>query len=680
MRSLLTASLLTLVAAGSPLAQAAAQCFPENPELPVILGTAGDDLLLGGDQSERICALAGADQVLAGGGDDRVRGDDGNDRLQGEAGPDRLWAGKGNDLLRGGDGDDRLFGQMGDDRLWGEEGADLLEGGPGDDVYFYRLGDGDDLIRDRAGANRLVLLRIEPSQVSTEVVGEDLLVRVDAGDRSGTLLIEDHTLPCGGCSLSLEADDRPNLVVIFADDLGWGDLGAYGQQRILTPELDAMAAEGVRFTQFYSAAPHCQPARNSLFTGLHTGHTHVRLEEPMSADGPLLSQLLQDAGYATALFGKWGMSRMGPGDRPVEADPATLGFDRFAGQLTHRDAQVHYLDGPPEPPGTPQHPYYPDVRQYLFTIRDGRTEPLFLPPDRYVHDELVERALAFVEAHRGRPFFLYLPFTLPHAELVVPAGSLAPYLDGNGNSLFPEIPWTPPLDGRGFDRHNPAPRATYAGMVSRLSRDVGRLLDRVRELGLGEDTVVLFTSDNGPHDAGGIVSPAFFASAGPFSGIKWSLREGGIRVPAVAWWPGRFPPGVQPTPAALWDLFPTLLDLAGVPPPGPVDGLSLRPILEGKAALLDRPLYWETFNPRADYRQAVRLGRYKALRRVGSDRVELYDLAADPTESQDLADRPSLCPLLLRLKALLNDSREPPPNNPGGRYDIPPLPLTCGAP
>jgi arylsulfatase A-like enzyme len=344
--------------------------------------------------------------------------------------------------------------------------------------------------------------------------------------------------------------------------------------------------------------------------------------------------------------------------------------------LTHRDAQVHYLDSPPSPPGTPEHPYYPDVRQFLYQIRDARTVPLFLPPDRYVHDELEERALAFIDEHRDRPFFLYLPFTLPHAELVVPEDSLAPYLDAQGVSLFPETPWTPPLGGGLYRRHNPHPRATYAGMVSRLSRSVGRLADRLLALGLAADTLLLFTADNGPHDVGGIGSPAFFGSTGGLSGKKWSLREGGIREPLVAWWPGRVLGGETAEAASLPDLFATIAELAALAPAGPLDGVSLVPLLAGKVALADRPLYWENWSPPADYRQALRLGRFKVLRRLGGG-VELYDVEADPAERHDLAGSPAHCPRLLELLALLNASRQPPPVNPGGRYDLAPLPLEC---
>jgi len=492
-----------------------------------------------------------------------------------------------------------------------------------------------------------------------------------------TLHLSSHLTSPQEAPLEPVPGERPNLVLIMVDDLGWGDLGSYGQKLILTPELDAMARGGLRFTDFYSAAPHCQPARASLLTGLHTGHTQVRLDVPLRVDGPLISEVLHGAGYTTGMFGKWGMSQVGEDDLPVEADPAEMGFDAFVGQITHRDAHAYYLDSPPSPPGTPEHPYYPDIRQFLYQIRDGATLPLHLPPDRYVHDEIVDQTLAFIAENRYRPFFLYLPWTLPHAELAVPADSLAPYLDADGVSLFPEIPWTPPLDGAGFDRHNRMPRATYAGMVSRLSRDVGRLLEHLAALGLAQKTVVIFTSDNGPHDAGGIISPAFFNSAGGLSGMKWSLHEGGIREPMIVWSPWLVRTGVESQPAALWDLYPTLVELAGAPLPEPLDGMSLVPLFAAETPLPNRALYWETFISRADVRQAVRRGRYKALRPVGSDRLRLYDLVADPSESDDLSAEASFCPEYLALAELLNTSRVPPRDNPGGRFDISPVPLRC---
>lgn len=690
----------------------AQECFPEHLDLPLLLneppgllveGTAaaerfcagaseseveagrGDDFLQGGERVDRLRGGEGDDWIDGGAGGDFLRGDVGDDRLAGGLGLDRLDGGDGRDLLFGdwahdrlfgGAGDDELDGGPGDDWLSGGEGADRLSGGVGDDTFVYRRGDGDDIVIDSSGANRLVLQRIRPEWVSETVVGADrvLHIDIDGGGTSGALTLLGAALPCTACSWTIETDNRPSVVLIFVDDLGWGDLGSYGQQLIRTPELDAMAREGRRFRQFYSAAPHCAPARGSLFTGLHTGHSPIRHEETLVTSRSLLSQGLQAAGYVVGMFGKWGLSAL-EGDVPVEAVPHELGFDEFVGQLTHRDAHAHYLDSPPEPPGAPEHPYYPDIRQFLFQVKDGRTVPLRIAPDRYVPDEMADRALEFIATHRDEPFFLYLPWTLPHAELVAPEDSVAAYLDAEGRSVFPETPWTPALDGDGYDRHNAHPRATYAAMVSRLSAQVGRLLDRLRELEIEGETLVLFTSDNGPHDAGGIIGPEFFDSNGPFSGRKWSLREGGLRVPMLAWWPGRVEPGVVDSPTALWDLYPTIAELAGLVSEE-VDGVSLLPLFAGKVALLPRTLYWETWASRASYRQAILRGRYKLLRTVGG-RLELYDIESDPDESENLVRRPALCDLVREIATLMMSSRRPPERNPNGIYDLSPPTVAC---
>ncbi len=618
--------------------------------------TAGDDSFHGGIGPDFVNGLAGADRLLGGGGDDT------------------LFGGPGDDRLSGGWGRDALSGNLGADELDGGAGADLLSGGAGNDLYLYRPGDGDDVIFDRQGIDRLRLLHVRPHQATVETVGADVLVHVRAG-APATIRLRDQALPCAGCRLSIELDQRPNVVLILADDLGWGDLGAYGQARIATPELDRLAAEGLRFTHFYAGAPHCTPSRASLVTGLHTGHTHVRWESRLTADGPTLAEVLRGAGYATGAFGKWGLAEIA-GDGAVASSPADFGFDEFAGSLTNRDAHAYYLDSPPAPPGTPQHPWVADIRQHLYEVHAGATTPFSIAPDRYVHDEVFDRALAFVDGHRAEPFFLYLPLTLPHAELVAPPEGLGPYVDAAGDSLFPETPWAPPLDGTGYARHNRRPRATYAAMVTRLSRDVGRLTDRLRELGLAEDTLVLFASDNGPHDAGGLGGPAFFASAGPFAGMKWSLREGGLRVPLIAWRPGTVAPGVTAEPAAAWDLVPTIAAVAGATPPAATDGVSLRPLLEATGSPPERPLYWETWSARSEHRQAARLGRYKLLRRAGGDAVELYDLLADPGEARDLASLPAYCPVLLELATVLNASHRPPPGDPPA-FRIAPLPVRC---
>lgn len=435
----------------------------------------------------------------------------------------------------------------------------------------------------------------------------------------------------------------PNIVLILADDLGYGELGCYGQEKIRTPRLDRLAREGLRFTRHYSGSPVCAPARCTLLTGLHTGHAYIRGNDEVPERGdvwhdpelegqrPLpegtvtLAHLLREAGYATAFVGKWGLGWTGS-----SGDPNRQGFDHFFGYICQREA----------------HNYYPD---HLWC--DGRKVPLrnewFFPhqklpegvdpadpasyPDYrgrdYAPDLMIEDALEWIRAHRDGPFFLEFASPLPHLALQVPDADLARYA-----GAFPEVPYP---GGQGYLPH-PTPRAAYAAMISRLDRDVGRILDLLEELGLAEDTLVVFTSDNGPSWVGG-VDLEFFGSQGGLRGRKAHLWEGGIRVPCIVRWPGRTPAGaVTDLPTAFWDWLPTLCDVAGGAVPVPTDGISLRPLLEGRPAAQPRHrfLYWEFRGA-----QAVLLdGRWKAFRPSPDKPVQLYDLEADPAEARDVAE------------------------------------------
>ncbi len=477
----------------------------------------------------------------------------------------------------------------------------------------------------------------------------------------------------------------PNIVLIFVDDLGYGNLGAYGQELIATPRLDRMAAEGLVLTDFYAGDTWCPASRNSLVAGQHTGHTQLRgagvLAED-SAPAPLyLPRFLSAAGYATGMFGKWGLGAYFPpadiGAMATGGRPSELGFDEFLGQLSHRDAHTFTLPPYPQQPG--------DLRIHpkLWTIVETATveDPELEVP--FIHERVWLAALDFIDRHRGQPFFLYLPWALPHAEYYLPDDDDAwiPYLDPNGDSLFPETPFP---GNAIFRRPVPAPKAAFAAMVTRLDADVGRLLDALEDAGLAGDTLVIFASDNGPAADGGFESPEFFASAGGLRDFKLSVYEGGIRVPMVAHWPGTVAPGVSDLPMALWDLLPTLLGLAGADRAPGLDGLSMVPLLAGDVGGQPRhdelsPLYWETFNTL--YRsQAARLGRWKAVRPVidgPRDRVELYDLLLDPQESQDLSALPARCDVLLELVAVINAAHVDPPDNPGGQFTVPPLDLVC---
>ena len=434
-------------------------------------------------------------------------------------------------------------------------------------------------------------------------------------------------------SASAPSDGRPpNIVFIMADDLGYGDLGSYGQAKIRTPNLDRMAAEGTRFTQFYAGSTVCAPSRSVLMTGQHTGHTPIRGnrevrpigQAPLPEAAVTLAEVLQGAGYATGAFGKWGLGSAGS-----EGAPWRQGFDLFFGYLGQRRAHFYY----------PEFLFHNEARVPLEgneVAADAPVPGAGHPVRRglYSHDVIADSALAFIEAHRDRPFFLYVPFTIPHAELLAPGDAMAAYTDENGESVFEEVPF----EG-GHYSAQPVPRAAYAAMVSRLDRDVGRILDMLAALGLAENTVVFFTSDNGPHRAGGN-DPDFFDSNGPLRGIKRDLYEGGIRVPMIAWGPGRVPAGeVSEQVWAMWDVLPTAAALAGAGLPPDVDGISMAEAVTGGVQPQEHAyLYWEFYE--GGSAQAVRVGRWKAVRQpMLTGRIELYDLDADVGEARDVADQ-----------------------------------------
>ncbi len=409
----------------------------------------------------------------------------------------------------------------------------------------------------------------------------------------------------------------PNLVYVMADDLGWADLGGYGQTLIRTPRLDRMAAEGTRFTQYYAGSTVCAPSRATLMTGQHTGHAWIRGngEFPLRPEDVTVAEVLRDAGYATGMVGKWGL-----GVEDTEGRPDLQGFDFSYGILHHVYAH----------------------RQYAGHLwKNG--ERVEISREDFVNDLFTEEALGFVRRNRHRPFFLYLAYTSPHAELRVPEDSVAPYRGQFEETPFvnekadADWPRAEPRKWSGY-RSQTEPRATYAGMVTRIDRDVGRLLDLLAELGLDDDTIVFFTSDNGPHKEGGH-DPFFFPSARPLRGFKRDLYEGGIRVPMIVRAPGRVPAGrTSDAVWAHWDVLPTFADLAGAEAPSGVDGVSVLGALESAVAPADRPpLYWE-FHERG-FEQAVRMGRWKAVRHGPGKPLELYDLETDLSEANDVADQ-----------------------------------------
>lgn len=440
---------------------------------------------------------------------------------------------------------------------------------------------------------------------------------------------------------------RPNMIFILADDLGYGDLGCYGQKEIQTPRLDQMAREGMRWTQFYAGNTVCAPSRSVLMTGQHMGHTHVRgnaggddmLRQSLREEDATVAEVLKKADYTNALIGKWGLGEL---DQPGFV--LDQGFDRFFGYLN----QVH------------AHNYYPE-----FLWNDRQKMPLRNRVERvekpyggftggaatkrvdYSHDLFVEESLRFINDHQDDPFFLYLALTIPHAN------NEGTRMTGNGA----EVPDVTAYEDRDWSDQDKG----QAAMITRADGDVGRILDHLRELGIAEETLVFFTSDNGPHDEAGHDLETF-DPAGPLRGTKRALYEGGIRVPAIAWWPGTVPAGSTTDHIAYFgDWMATAAELAGVEPPPETDSISLVPTLTGHPEQQKEHefLYWEFYERGS--RQAVRMGKWKAIREpMFTGAVELYDLQDDIGEQQDVAEKHPQ--IVERAKRYMEQAHTPHPN------------------
>lgn len=405
---------------------------------------------------------------------------------------------------------------------------------------------------------------------------------------------------------------KPNVIYIMADDLGYGDLGCYGQKLIKTPNVDRMADEGMKFTQHYSGSALCAPSRCSLMTGKHTGHTFIRNNKVMPFEGNLpipkdeitIGELMQKGGYVTACIGKWGLGYPGS-----EGDPNNQGFDHWFGYNCQRQAHSYY----------PQHLWRNADKVMLKGNQKGGQK-------EYSHDLLTKEALGFIEANKDKLFFLYLPYTIPHTKFQVP--ELGEYADKN------------------WDKNH----KIQAAMISRMDGDVGKILELLKKLGIDEDTLVIFTSDNGAHGAGGTL--AKFTASGELRARKASLYEGGIRVPMVARWPKKIKAGtVSDHVSAFWDILPTCCDIAGQSVPKASDGLSMLPELLGDHSRQKTHdyLYWELGSG-----QALRKDDWKIIRkwnkRNKSVVTELYDLGKDIAESNDLAKKnPAMVSQLLKI-------------------------------
>ena len=459
-------------------------------------------------------------------------------------------------------------------------------------------------------------------------------------------------LPLFLVMLCVEAQSKTNLVFIMADDLGYGDLGCFGQKLIKTPRLDQMAKEGMKFKRFYSGSTVCAPSRSVLMTGQHMGHTHVR----GNAGGDMARQSLRDidltvaekmkeAGYATALIGKWGLGEVGQ-----EGHPLKQGFDYFYGYLN----QVH------------AHNFYPEylwrnhkkhrlsnvVKPISDQARAGFIGGAATERNEYSHDLFTREAIGWIKKNKQKPFFLYLPLTIPHAN------NEGTRMFGDGAEV-PEYGIYEKEDWSNQDKGQ-------AAMITRMDRDVGKILDLLRELEIEENTLVIFTSDNGPHNEAGH-SPELFNPAGPLRGMKRTLTEGGIRVPTLAWWPKTIKRGsITEEPFYFGDLMATACEISGVAIPKQNDSISFLPTLrnQGKKQESHKYLYWEFYE--RTFRQAVIMDEWKLIRSaMDNQRIELYDLDTDIHEDKNLASaKPAIVQKMIHY---MEEAHKPHPNWPTPR-------------
>jgi len=408
-----------------------------------------------------------------------------------------------------------------------------------------------------------------------------------------------------------------NIIYIMTDDLGYGDLGCYGQKQVQTPNIDKMAKEGMLFTDHYAGSTVCAPSRCSLMTGLHTGHTFVRGNRevkpmgqiPIPAATMTVAEYLKQAGYSTGLIGKWGL-----GAPDTEGIPNRQGFDYFFGYLCQRHAHNYY----------PEFLFRNEERVPLEGNRVGVPRPdgagVAVERAQYSHDLMAEESLDFIERNKDKPFFLYMALTIPHANNQA----------GDEGMEVPDL-------GIYADKDWPDPEKGKAAMITRMDKDVGRVFEKLKELNIDKHTLVIFTSDNGPHREGG-AQPEYLNSSGPLRGIKRDLYEGGIRVPLIARCPGTIKPNTTTDHiSAFWDFLPTACDIAGVDSPSGIDGISYLPVLLGNKQPQHKYLYWEFYG--RGFKRAVRMGKYKYVQVGVNNPFELYDLEIDLGEKNNIAEK-----------------------------------------
>ena len=447
--------------------------------------------------------------------------------------------------------------------------------------------------------------------------------------------------------LDNKSDSLPNIIYILADDMGYGDLSCYGQQKFNTPNIDALAASGLIFTQHYSGSTVCAPSRSALLLGQHTGHTYIRGNKEVRPEGqhPIpdsvitIAETLKTAGYTTGAFGKWGLGFPGS-----SGDPVNQGFDTFFGYNCQRLGHHYY----------PYH-LWSNQDSVLLDANEGTQTEVYAP--ELIH----EKTLDFIEANKEKPFFLFRPSIIPHAELAAPKS----YMDKHIGKYPPEKAFEGLDEGEQF-RNGPYgsqefTHAAFAAMIEVLDNQVGEIVQKLESLGLSDNTIIIFTSDNGPHKEGG-ADPEYFDSNGPLRGFKRDLYEGGIRVPMIVKWPEKVKPGTTTDHvSAFWDIFPTLSEIANLKLSKHLDGISFLPTLEGKSDTQDQHdyLYWE-FHERGG-RLAVRKGDWKAVKynvlKESTRPLELYNLKEDIGETNNLADQ--YPEIVKEMEDILKNARTP---------------------
>jgi len=431
---------------------------------------------------------------------------------------------------------------------------------------------------------------------------------------------------------------KPNIVYILADDLGYGDLSCYGQVHFSTPNIDKLAASGMRFTQHYSGSTVCAPSRSALMTGQHTGHTFIRGNKeiqpegqyPLEAKAVTVAEILKKAGYKTGAFGKWGLGYPGS-----EGDPNNQGFYEFFGYNCQRMGHNYY----------PYHLWH-NQEKVMLTGNEGRKT------EEYGPEEIHKQALKFMEDNKDQPFFMYYPSIIPHAELFAPEEYIAKFR----GKFDPEHEFKGVDDGENYKQggygSQPESHAAFAAMVDYLDMQVGEIVAKLKELGVYENTLIIFTSDNGPHQEGG-ADPDYFNSNGPLKGYKRDLYEGGIRAPMIAVWDGKIVAGSESDHiSAFWDVFPTLTEITGTNTPENIDGISFLPTLLGEKQPEHEYLYWEFFERGG--RTAIRKGDWKLVRynvlKPEETTTELYNLSEDIGEENNVADEhPEIVQEMLQL-------------------------------